>query len=163
MMQNNFKTIINLKISEIELFLISIVLGFWFLNFEAFIRFRNLYQYLPEVDIPSHIFSGVALGIGFYFVFVLIYKRKSIVFPIILTFLAAVSWEILETIEDVIIPQSIYFLDYFFWDGFFDIIFTTTGSALILLFVYSKNKKSLFKKKIVVCNKNLNTHLHHKC
>ena len=147
-MSFSYKNENNSKISEIEMFMIALVLGLWFLTFESFIRARDLYRYLPIVDIPSHFFSGLALGLGFYWLMLVLLKRKSlaflVTFSVILTFGAAITWEITEYIEDYVVPQSIHYMDYFVWDGFFDIIFTTGGSALILVFFYY-NKKSVYK------------------
>ena len=147
-MSVSYKTINSNRLKEIEILIASVILGFFFLSFEAFIRIRNLYEYLPIVDIPSHLFSGLALGLGFYWLISVWMNRKSFLLPVFLSLGVAVSWEIIETIGDKIIPQSIYYIDYFIWDGFFDIIFTTGGASMILLLIITKTnlKKAISTK-----------------
>jgi hypothetical protein len=59
------------------------------------------------------------------------FKRK--IKSIFLTFIIAVAWELSEEIEERIIPNLPHLLDYFFWDGVFDIIFMVVGGIVILI------------------------------
>ena len=118
-----------------NLFVVALLSLVAFLLVELVIRIYNLYKTAPFVDIPSHFFAGIALGTGIYWVLslTLIYRKKTM--TILFTFIGAGIWEILETLEEIVIENPPWMKDIFFWDGFWDIIITVIGGifALVLL------------------------------
>ena len=82
---------------------------------ELFIaRLNGLYESFPQIDIFSHLFFGIAFAY-----FTLYQKTKN---PFLWLLIVSFAWELIEMLHDKIIPQPQYLLDYFFWDGFIDIV-----------------------------------------
>jgi uncharacterized membrane protein YjdF len=107
-----------------------------FLFIEVVARSYDLYRVFPNIDIISHFFAGMAICSGAFWVISLNKIRRKKIAAVICVFIATVIWEILETVEEIVIPNSVYFRDIFFWDGFFDIIFTVLGGVFVFAFLY---------------------------
>lgn len=112
--------------------LLSLVL---FLLLELTLRIYDFYRDAPLVDILSHLFGGVAMAIGIYWVLSLTIVEKKKIATIVFTLIGAIIWEILETLQELLFYNPPYLMDFFFWDGFWDVIITTTGSLLALCFL----------------------------
>lgn len=128
------------------LFIIALFSLIFFLFIEVVIRTYALYSSAPLVDIPSHFFAGIALAAGIYWITSLtsIQRKKSV--TLFLTFVGAGIWEVLETLEELVIVNPPLLRDVFFWDGFWDIIITVIGGAFALaLFYILKRKTNLLK------------------
>jgi hypothetical protein len=127
-----------------NLFVIALLTLIAFLLVELVIRIYNLYKTVPVVDVPSHLSAGIALSIIFFWALSLTKSRRKRAMSIVFTFIAACIWEILETLEQMVIENPPWMIDYFFWDGFWDIIVTVAG-GLIGLWILGmlKNKTSL--------------------
>lgn len=122
-----------------NLFIIGLLCLVFFLLLELLIRSYNLYQHAPLVDLPSHFFAGIALGGIFYWVLSLTELKKTKSFAIVFSLIAAVIWEMMETLEELVFYNPPYLKDIFVWDGFADIIVTVIGALfLMMLFKYSK-------------------------
>lgn len=115
-----------------ELFITALSLLIIFLLTELYFRMYNLYKTLPQVDIISHMVVGMTLATGFYWMFSLTMIRRKAAAAIIFTLIAAIVWEILETLEEMVIPNAPYLIDHFYWDGFSDIIVTVVSGMVIL-------------------------------
>ena len=124
-----------------ELFTTALMALVVFLGVELFIRIYNLYKYIPLVDVPSHIFAGIALGTGFYWILSLnqVYRKQFT--TVLFTFIGAVVWEALETLEQLVIENPPWMVDVFFWDGFWDIIITVIGGYIGLAVVNYRLKQ----------------------
>jgi len=117
-------------------FIIALILLIIFLLIELFLRIYNLYFHEPLVDVPSHFFAGMAIGAGVMWILALNEIRHKKLWTVFFTFVVAIVWEILETLEELIIPNPPYLQDIFFWDGFFDIVITVIGGIASLSFLY---------------------------
>jgi hypothetical protein len=118
------------------LFIVALMLLVTFLFIEVVARSYNLYQTFPDIDVPSHFFAGMAICSGAFWIMSLNQIRRKKLAAVLCTFAAAIVWEILETIEEMVIPNSVYLRDIFFWDGFFDIFFTVLGGIFVFVFLY---------------------------
>lgn len=117
------------------LFIMALFLFIAFLLFEITTRIYDLYRVLPEVDIPSHFLAGLALGAGSYWFLSMTLVSRKKVSAVAFTFVGAIIWEILETLEELVIENPNHLKDIFFWDGFWDIIVTVIGGTAIVLFI----------------------------
>jgi len=133
------------KVQRNNLLLLALLSVIVFLAIELFSRIYELYKYYPPIDIPTHIFGGIALAtLLFYIIFTTSIKNK-IKFTLLLTFIGACIWEVFESLEELIVSNFFeipeYLHDVFFWDGFADIIITSLGGIIaILLINHIKNK-----------------------
>ncbi|MFH0752058.1 MAG: hypothetical protein V1914_00495 [archaeon] len=125
-----------------KLFVISLISVIVFLLVELTIRIYNLYKELPLVDVPSHLFAGIALGIGIYWILNIEHIPKRQGLTMTFTLAGALIWEVLETLEELVVENPPYLQDIFFWDGFFDIVVTVLGGSLGLLILYLISKKT---------------------
>ncbi len=127
-----------------NLFISALLLWIVFLIFELFNRMFDLYAVAPWVDIPSHFLGGIAIGVTAFWVISLTlvkHKKRAAVYC---TFLVAVIWEILESFEDYFITNPPWLKDYFFWDGFWDIVITIVGGVAAMSFLVMLKKKTNF-------------------
>ncbi|MBR9691593.1 hypothetical protein GOV06_02305 [Candidatus Woesearchaeota archaeon] len=136
------------KFPHNELFFTALISLIIFLMMELFVRSFNLYKHLPFVDIPSHFFAGIALFIGIYWVLSLTAIIRKKTWAILLTFIASIFWEILETLEDLVLPNPSYLKDIFFWDGFWDIIVAIIGGLFGIGILYALKYRTLFFKEL---------------
>ncbi len=118
-----------------NLIIITLSLFIAFLLVELIFRIHDLYRIFPSVDIISHFMSGMATTSLFYWLFSL--NSRNEIKAILSTFMIAIIWEILEELEEMILPNLTYLKDYFFWDGVFDIIFMIIG-GLVILTIFKK-------------------------
>lgn len=117
------------------LFIVALVLLATFLTVEMVIRMYNLYFHEPMVDVPSHFFAGLAIGAGAAWVWSLNEVRRKKLATLGVTLVVAIIWEILETLQELVVENPPYLRDIFFWDGFSDIIVTVLGGVFSLLFI----------------------------
>ncbi len=125
-----------------SLFILALILTIAFLLVELGIRIYDLYLHYPPVDIPSHLFSGLAISAGAYWILSLnkIIHKRSV--SVSITFIAACFWELLEFLDEKIAPDPVHLQDKFIWDGLFDIIVTTSGGILLFLILFILRKKT---------------------
>jgi hypothetical protein len=123
--------------SNNHLLVITLVFVAVFLLGELVLRIYDLYRHEPLVDVPSHFFAGIAICLAALHVMTLTSSRWRKRASVLITLAAAVFWEILETLEELVVENPPYLRDIFFWDGFWDIIVTTLGGlfALVILAV----------------------------
>lgn len=119
-----------------HLFVSALIAVVIFLLFELTARIYDLYRDLPNIDIPIHFLAGIALGLAIYWFFTLTEVRKKKTFTLLLTILAAAIWETLETLEELVSENKPYLRDFFYWDGFWDIIVTLIGGVSSLLILH---------------------------
>ncbi|MFH1211169.1 MAG: hypothetical protein V1645_04630 [archaeon] len=124
------------------LFVTSIVFLIVFLGSELMFRMYDLYRIFPEVDIISHLLSGMTLGAGIYWIFTLNSVRKKALMAVFFTFVVGVIWEILEMLEEKVVPNPPWLRDYFFYDGAFDILVMVIGSILAIDLIYMLRYKT---------------------
>lgn len=134
------------KFPHNHLFIAAMIFLSWFLLFEVVIRTYNLYRAIPLVDIPSHFFAGIAMFTCIYWALSLTKVRHKKLAAIFFTFVGALVWEALETLEELFFEQPDHLKDIFFWDGFFDVIFTVLGG------IFAISLLSFLKRKIRVFN-----------
>ncbi len=120
-------------VKHFEMLILGMSLLIFFLLFELTLRIHNLYKFAYWVDVPSHFFAGIAFASLFYVLLCLTGIKSRNMFSIIFVAIAAVLWELLEMLGDAIIPQPAYMLDFFIWDGFWDIIITIAGGVTFLV------------------------------
>jgi hypothetical protein len=118
-----------------NLFITSLILVIAFLFVELIARIYNLYEYWPVIDVPSHFFAGMAATCIFFWIVSLSNVKRKRTTAVSLTLVVAGIWELLEMLEEKITPFTVppFLRDYFFWDGFWDIIVTVMGGILIFL------------------------------
>jgi hypothetical protein len=116
-------------------FVIALMLLAVFLLVELFLRIYDLYYHMPEVDVPSHIFAGLAIAAAASWIISLTGSRRIVSMPLIITLAAACFWELLESLEEMVVANPPYLQDIFFWDGFFDIAFTVVGGLLFFVLI----------------------------
>jgi hypothetical protein len=124
------------------LFIVAMILLVTFLFIEVVIRSYDLYHDMPDVDVLSHFFAGMAISAGAFWVMSLNRIRRKKIASVLITFAAAIAWEILETLEDLIVLNPTPLKDIFFWDGFFDIIFTVAGGIFLFIFLHIIQRKT---------------------
>lgn len=120
-----------------NLFLLALVFLVGFLLVELTIRIYDLYRNAPYVDIPSHFFAGVAICVGAAWVLSLNAIRRKRLAALAITLLAALSWEVLETLQELVVENPPYMQDIFFWDGIGDVLVTLAGGLFGLFIVLS--------------------------
>jgi hypothetical protein len=132
------------RVPNTNLFILGLLLLIAFLFVELNIRMFNLYESAPWVDIPSHFLAGIAIGtIALWVISLTLVKRKKRD-AVFYTFIVGAIWEILESFEDYFIYNPPWLKDYFFWDGFWDIIVTTAGGLAAMSFIVMLKKKTHF-------------------
>jgi len=120
-------------IKHLELIILGLFLLIFFLGFELILRIHDLYRIAYWVDVPSHFFAGIAIASLVLMLLHLTKVKYKKTISTITVFVLAILWEALETIGDAIIPQPAYMLDFFIWDGMWDIVVTTVGGITFLV------------------------------
>ncbi|MFH1682997.1 MAG: hypothetical protein ABIA37_04330 [Candidatus Woesearchaeota archaeon] len=134
------------KFPNNHLFIAAMIFLTWFLLFELMSRIYNLYKTFVYVDIPSHFFAGIAIFTCIYWTLSLTKVKHKRFMSVFFTLVAALVWEAMETLEEWIIENPEYLKDVFFWDGFFDVIFTVAGGIFAInLLYFLKNKIKVFE------------------
>ncbi|MFH1332072.1 MAG: hypothetical protein ABIH63_02190 [archaeon] len=113
-----------------QLFITGLTLFTCFLGLELFFRVYDLYRIFPDVDIVSHILSGVTLYVIIYWILTKTKAERKNITTLSFTLLIAFAWEAVEYLEDRIVLNTPYLVDYFFWDGAVDIITTMLGAVI---------------------------------
>jgi len=126
-----------------NLFILALISWIVFLVIEVSIRMYTLYATVPLVDIPSHFFAGIAIAMGVYWILSLTLVKRKKITTWIFTFVIAIFWEILETLEDLVVYNPDYLKDIFFWDGIGDIIVTLIGGIFATFLLYILRKKTI--------------------
>jgi len=126
-----------------KLFITALTLLIAFLAAELMFRMFDLYRIFPAVDIISHFLSGMTLAVAIYWILTLTKVKRKALTAIIYTFFASIIWEILETLEEMVIPNPPYLSDYLIWDGVFDITVAVFAGLVALDLLYILNKKKL--------------------
>ena len=114
--------------------LLSTALSLWIVTLiiEVIIRTYDLYRIAPEVDVLSHFSAGVAMAASMFWL------SNKIKFPhyrfaaIIGTIVFSLLWELTEAIQELVIYNPPYLMDFFFWDGFFDVIIALVGAGVFV-------------------------------
>jgi hypothetical protein len=114
--------------------LLSTALSLWVvaLIIEVIIRTYDLYRIAPEVDVLSHFCAGVAMAASMFWL------SDKIKFPyyrlaaIIGTLIISLLWELIEALQELVVVNPPYLLDFFFWDGFFDVIVALVGAGVFV-------------------------------
>lgn len=115
-----------------NLFIIALISFILFLLVELTLRIYDLYRDIPLVDVPSHLFGGVAMAMGIYWILSLTGVKKKKITTMVFTLVGAIIWEIFETLQELLFYNPPHLQDFFFWDGFWDVIITITGGLLAL-------------------------------
>lgn len=127
-----------------DLFAIATISIIAFLIVEVVSRIYNLYLSFPPIDIITHFLAGIAFFYFFYFIANLLHDKFKKRLSYLFTFIGAIIWELVETIEELVIENPLHLRDIFFWDGFFDVFFTLFGGIVALLLL--KRNRVYFKK-----------------
>lgn len=124
-----------LEVPNNNLFVIALLAWIVFLLDEVTLRIYDLYRDAPWVDKPSHFFAGAALSMLFLWLTSLTSLKRKQSVAMLLVIVAGFSWEVLEKLQEAIFWNPPYLRDYFFWDGFFDVLTGVAGAlAALLLF-----------------------------
>lgn len=128
-----------------RLFILALTSIIIFLSVELIIRIYNMYRIAPLVDIPSHFFAGIALGTVFSWIISLNLLRMKATVVFVLTFISACLWELMETLEEMVVENPPHLKDFFFWDGVGDILVTTIGGgvSIVVIFLLREHTKLL--------------------
>ncbi|MEM4245209.1 MAG: hypothetical protein QXR60_03330 [Candidatus Nanoarchaeia archaeon] len=126
-----------------KLFITALTLLIAFLATELMFRIFGLYRTFPLVDVISHFLSGMTMAVAIYWILSLTKVRRKAAATIMYTFFAAIIWEVLETLEEMVIPNPPWLVDYWIWDGIFDITVTVFAGIVALDLLYILNKKKL--------------------
>lgn len=113
-----------------SLFICALVSWIWFLLFELFLRIYSLYRQAPLVDVPSHLFAGIAIFASaiWYFSLTSVWNKRF--YSLVVVAAVAVGWEIFEKLQELVVYNPPHLVDVFFWDGFADIIVTFLGGLV---------------------------------
>ncbi len=129
-----------LEVPNNNLFVIALIAWIVFLIDEVTLRIYDLYRDAPWVDKPSHFFAGAALAMLFLWITSLTSLKRKQSLAMILVIVAGFAWEVLEKFQETIFWNPPYLRDYFFWDGFFDVLTGVLG-ALAALFIFRRVAK----------------------
>ena len=115
--------------------LFTTTLLFWVIALvvEVTIRTYDLYRIAPDVDILSHLLAGVAMAAGLFWLsdkWKFPHYRFAAIFG---TIIISLLWELVESLQELLITNPTYLLDFFIWDGFFDVIVATAGAIIFVL------------------------------
>ena len=133
-----------------ELLILALISFIIFVLLEVCSRTYDLFYYFSNIDIPLHILSGFAIMIGFLWVlnfpgFRAISTEKKRIIAAVSTFIISILWELVEILQELFFTDPDYLKDVFFWDGFFDVLFSIVGAIVaVLILRLLKNKTDLF-------------------
>ena len=149
LIKKSISKIRSLKIKFLDLYLliIALLLTAIFVSFELVLRIHDLYKPMYWVDIPSHFFAGMAIASLAIWLLHFTKGKYRNSFIMIATLLLALFWEVLEMVGEVLIPDPPYLQDFFFWDGFWDVIVTLLG-GYAFIWLFDKYLKSRLKNQI---------------
>ena len=130
---------------------LSLFLFILFLVVEVTLRIWDLYKHIPMVDVPSHLFAGMAVACLAYWIYSLSPAKHKNLMAIIVTIIISIIWELLEIVQEELSPDPPYLADFFFWDGFWDIIVAVAGGAILLFIILPllRKKTTFFKLPII--------------
>ena len=132
--QKTKETLHKIASSYREQSLLSTALSLWVvaLVIEVIIRTYDLYRIAPDVDVLSHLLAGVAMAATLFWL------SNKVKFPhyrfaaIIGTVILSLLWELTEALQEQFIYNPPYLLDFFIWDGLFDVIVAVAGAAIFV-------------------------------
>jgi len=84
------------------------------------------------IDIPSHFFAGMAIASLAIWLLHFTKGKYCNSFVLISTLIVAVFWEIFEMVGEAFILDPPYLQDFFFWDGFWDVVITLIGGYIFI-------------------------------
>ncbi len=140
-MHKNFKSYFNKPHNGLLIFVLAMFV--LLLVIDDLVRTFNVFFYWPPIDIPIHLISGMAVSAAFFWLFGFydnIKNRK--ILSLFASFLTFVLWEIVEDIQEFFFVNPPHMLDYFFWDGFFDILWSFAGSIFVFWVLSAVRKKT---------------------
>jgi hypothetical protein len=111
-----------------RLLIAALIFSLAFFVHETIVRTYDLYRNAPWVDIPGHVLAGMAAGALFYWILHGLGAASAHRRAVITTFVLALLWEGVEMLQEVLWPDPLWLRDVFWWDGFFDVFFTTLGA-----------------------------------
>lgn len=111
-----------------RLLIASLMFGVIFLSYEVVLRSWDLYRTAPDVDLPGHFLSGMASCAFLYWLMRVLAATKPHRRAIALALAVALLWEAVEVVQEWIFPDPVWLHDYFWWDGFFDVVAALLGS-----------------------------------
>lgn len=135
------------KIWNFELFSIASISMILFLSIELFSRIQNLYEVFPYIDIITHFLAGLSLFLMAYWLANIMRDRYKKRLSFLFVFISSVIWEIVETIEEMLVVNPPHLKDIFFWDGFFDIFWALVGAGIGVMYISRYKLKNYFKYK----------------
>jgi hypothetical protein len=116
-----------------DLLILALIQTIAFLLAELFFRANDLYLHAPWIDNISHLLAGIAIFSLSYWSVYRLKKESRRTLAVFISLLAAIAWELLEMIEEMIIQNPPHLVDIFVWDGFTDIVVTLSGAAICAL------------------------------
>jgi hypothetical protein len=125
--------------------LLATALLFWVVTLfiEVNLRIYNLYKLAPDVDVLSHLIAGVAMAASFFWISEKTRYRHYRTLAMFGTLVLSLLWEVAESLQELFIYNPPHLLDFFIWDGFFDVLISIAGAAIFVLIrqnITSKNK-----------------------
>lgn len=107
-----------------------------FLSWETVVRTWDLYRTAPLVDLPGHFLSGVAAtALAYWYLQRRRSRRNRTDKPYMLSIMVSIAiaflWEGIETVQEIVSPDPAHLRDYFWWDGFGDVVAGTLGSLAV--------------------------------
>ncbi len=114
--------------------LLSTALSLWVvaLVIEVTIRTYDLYRITPNIDVLSHLCAGVAMAASLFWLSDKVKFRHYRIAAIFGTLIISLLWEIVEALQELVIYNPPYLMDFFFWDGFFDVIGALLGAGVFV-------------------------------
>ncbi|MBW3015922.1 hypothetical protein KY330_05870 [Candidatus Woesearchaeota archaeon] len=127
---------IKIKFPNHKLFILTLLSWIVFLVVELGNRIYDLYRVAPYVDLPTHFFAGVASAFFFAWLFsVSTYDTKKLKITIASLVVAGI-WELLETLEEMVVIEKPYLRDVFLWDGVGDMAAAMLGVFAVLILLH---------------------------
>lgn len=131
-----------------NLLFLSLFLFILFLVVEVTLRIWDLYKHIPMVDVPSHFFAGMAVGCLTYWIYLMTPAKHKNLMALFITIIISLIWELLEIVQEKLLPDPPHLSDFFFWDGVWDTVVAIIGATILLYVIlpYLRKKTSFFKK-----------------
>ncbi|PLW80112.1 hypothetical protein C0585_04320 [Candidatus Woesearchaeota archaeon] len=131
-----------------ETFILASISIIIFLSIELISRIRDWYRIFPYIDIFTHLLAGISLFFVAFWIGTVLKDKHKHKLAFFFVVASSIIWEIMETLEEMIVPNPPHLKDIFFWDGFFDIIFAIIGGFIAFSFIlnYMKTFRKLIWK-----------------
>lgn len=129
-----------------RLLIAALLLWVAFLTYETAVRSWDLYRRAPNVDLPGHFLAGMATCALLYWLARRLGARAPQWRAVWWTLATALLWEATEAAQERFFPDVSWLRDYFWWDGFFDVIASTVGSfAVFPLLRWLRDRSAAFR------------------